>query len=119
MRYLVCAALCAVAAPAVAQIQQIERTEALMLATGRDDPIPVVEEKLQVTIDGEYASTSLVQVVQNNTGAQVEGRYRLRPGINSHVDAFAYWNGEVKIVGEVFEKQLANRVYDAVTTRRR
>jgi Ca-activated chloride channel homolog len=119
MRYLVCAALCAAAAPAVAQIQQIERTEALMLATGREDPMPVVEERLQVTIDGEYASTTLMQVAQNNTGAQVEGRYRLRPGIGSHVDGFAYWNGEQKIVGEVFEKQLANQVYDAVTSRRR
>jgi Ca-activated chloride channel family protein len=119
MRYLVCAAICAAASPAVAQIQQIERTEALMLATGREDPMPVVEERLQVTIDGEFASTTLLQVVQNNTGAQVEGRYRLRPGINSHVDGFAYWNGEDKIVGEVFEKQLANTVYNAVTTRKR
>src|SRR3954471_22669365 len=99
MRYLVCAAICAVAVPAVAQIQQIERTEALMLATGREDPMPVVEERLTVEIDGEYAQTRLLQVVQNNTGARVEGRYSLRAGTGSHVDGFAYWNGEQKIVG--------------------
>ncbi|HUS33605.1 MAG TPA: VIT and VWA domain-containing protein, partial [Kofleriaceae bacterium] len=108
-----------VAIPASAQIQQIERTEALMLATGREDPMPVVEERLTVEIDGELAQTRLLQVVQNNTGGRVEGRYRLRAGTGSHVDGFAYWNGEQKIVGEVFEKQLANQVYDAVTTRKR
>ncbi|HTL33652.1 MAG TPA: VIT and VWA domain-containing protein [Kofleriaceae bacterium] len=108
-----------IAMPAFAQIQQIERTEALMMATGREDPMPVVEERLTVDIDGEYAQTRLLQVVQNNTGGRVEGRYRLRAGTGSHVDGFAYWNGETKIVGEVFEKQLANQVYDRVTTQRR
>src|ERR1041385_7441222 len=109
----------AIAIPAFAQIQQIERTEALMLVDGRQDPMAVVEERLQVDIDGELAQTRLLQVYQNNTGSRVEGHYRLRAGTGSHVDGFAYWNGEQKIVGEVFEKQLANQVYDSVTTRRR
>jgi Ca-activated chloride channel family protein len=113
------ALVAAIAVPAFAQLQQIERTEALMLATGREDPMPVIEERLTVEIDGEYAQTRLLQVVQNNTGARVEGRYRLRAGTGSHVDGFAYWNGEQKIVGEVFEKQLANQVYDSVTSRKR
>ncbi|NVB78835.1 MAG: VWA domain-containing protein, partial [Kofleriaceae bacterium] len=108
--------MCAVAH---AQLVQDERTEAQMIATGQRDPMPIVEERLRVEIDGEHATTTLVQVAQNNTGAQVEGRYRLRAGMNSHVDGFAYWNGEQKIVGEVFEKQLARQVYDSVTTRRR
>jgi len=110
-----------IAGSAYAQLRQIQtdRVEAVMLATGREDPMPVVEERLQVSIDGELASTTLLQVYQNNTGARVEGQYRLRPGSGSHVDGFAYWNGEQKIVGEVFEKQLANEVYNNVTTRRR
>jgi Ca-activated chloride channel family protein len=120
MRVLFAGALVAsIAIPAFAQIQQVERTEALMLATGREEPMPVVEERLTVDIDGEYAQTRLLQVVQNNTGGRVEGRYRLRAGTGSHVDGFAYWNGETKIVGEVFEKQLANQIYDRVTTQRR
>ncbi|NVB84509.1 MAG: VWA domain-containing protein, partial [Kofleriaceae bacterium] len=106
-------------ATAHAQLIQDERTEAQMIATGQRDPMPVVEERLRVDIDGEHATTTLLQVYQNNTGGQVEGRYSLRAGMNSHVDGFAYWNGEQKIVGEVFEKQLARQVYDNVTTRRR
>ena len=106
-------------ATAHAQLVQDERTEAQMIATGQRESMPVVEERLRVDIDGEHATTTLLQVYQNNTGGQVEGRYRLRAGMNSHVDGFAYWNGEQKIVGEVFEKQLARQVYDSVTTRRR
>ncbi|HEX5061712.1 MAG TPA: VIT and VWA domain-containing protein [Kofleriaceae bacterium] len=96
-----------------------EPVEAQMLATGRNDPMPVVEERLTVTIDGQHATTTLLQVFLNNAGAQTEGRYRLRAGMDAHVEGFAYWNGEQKIVGEVFEKQTARQVYDSVTTRRR
>jgi Ca-activated chloride channel homolog len=103
---------------ASAQLIQ-EPVEAQMMATGRTDPMPVVEERLQVTIDGQHATTTLLQVYENNTGGQTEGRYRLRAGFDAHVEGFAYWNGEKKIVGEVFEKQTARQVYDNVTTRRR
>src|SRR6185295_795912 len=37
----------------------------------------------------------------------------------SHVEGFAYWNGEQKILGEVFERQTARQVYDNVTARKR
>ncbi|HEY5944112.1 MAG TPA: VIT and VWA domain-containing protein [Kofleriaceae bacterium] len=103
---------------ASAQLTQ-EPVEAQMIATGRGDPMPVVEERLQVTIDGQHATTTLLQVYQNNTNARTEGQYRLRAGIDAHVDGFAYWNGEQKIVGEVFEKQTARQVYENVTRARR
>ena len=90
-----------------------------MIATGRTDPMPVVDERLNVTIDGQHASTTLLQVYENNTGSRTEGHYRLRAGMDAHVEGFAYWNGEQKIVGEVFEKQMARQVYDSVTSRRR
>ncbi len=103
-----------------AQAQLIqEPVEAQMIATGRSDPMPVVEERLNVTIDGQHATTTLLQVYQNNTGAQTEGTYRLRAGMDAHVEGFAYWNGEQKIVGEVFEKGTARQVYENVTRRRR
>lgn len=104
----------------VAKAQLIqEPVEAQMIATGRTDPMPVIEERLQVTIDGQHATTTLLQVYENNTGGQTEGRYRLRAGFDAHVEGFAYWNGEQKIVGEVFEKQTARQVYENVTARRR
>jgi Ca-activated chloride channel family protein len=96
-----------------------EPVEAVMIASGRSDPMPVIEERLTVAIDGQHATTTLLQVYENNTGGQTEGRYRLRAGMNAHVEGFAYWNGEQKIVGEVFEQKMARQVYENVTARRR
>ncbi len=96
-----------------------ERLEAVMLSGGEQRAIPMGEERLHVTIDGQHATTTLLQVYENTGSAQIEGQYHLRPGTGSHVEGFAYWNGEQKIVGEVFERQLAKRVYDNVTARNR
>lgn len=108
------------ATSAYAQLIQEDRVEATMLATsGPPDRMPLIEERLTIAIDGQHATTTLTQVYDNQTGAQTEGRYRLRAGMGSHVGGFAYWNGEQKIIGEVFEKQIAHQVYDRVTQRRR
>ena len=93
----------------------------MLVAGSRPDRtgIPLAEERLHVTIDGQHATTTMLQVYENQSEAQIEGRYTLRPGSGSHVEGFAYWNGEQKIVGEVFERQAARRVYENVTVRRR
>ena len=120
---LICAGAAALAlAPSgYAQSLAADRVEAMMMIAGNRDQkgIPLAEERLQITIDGQNATTTMLQVYENQTGGQIEGRYRLRPGSGSHVEGFAYWNGEQKIVGEVFERQAARRVYENVTTRRR
>ena len=77
------AAMVAGRCPAVRPaIQQIERTEA---HDARDGSAKTrcrsSRSGCTSTIDGEHATTTLLQVYQNNTGAQIEGRYRLRPGI--------------------------------------
>ncbi len=121
MRSVIVLAIGLFATTASAQlIQDADRVEATMVATsGRADGMPLIEERLNIAIDGQHATTTLTQVYENRTGLVNEGRYRLRAGLGSHVDGFAYWNGEQKIVGEVFEKQIANQVYDRVTQRRR
>jgi len=81
--------------------------------------MPMVEESLRITIDGQHATTRLRQVFRNDAGRIVEGRYTLRAGQGSRVRGFAYWNGEDKIVGEVFERRLAERIYGRVVSRRR
>jgi Ca-activated chloride channel family protein len=92
----------------------IGRTEA-----GRDATMPLVAERLDVAIDRQFAHTEILQTYHNRMPAAVEGQYRLRAGAASRVEGFAYWNGEKKIVGEVFEKETARQVYDEVTGRRR
>jgi len=98
-----------------------DRLEASMIIAGgpRREAIPLVEERLQVTIDGQHATTTLLQAYQHANASPIEGQYKLRPGSGSKVEGFAYWNGEQKIVGEVFERQTARRVYENVTSRRR
>ena len=73
-----------------------------MLASS-GERVPLSDERLDVAIDGQEASTTLVQTYRNGSNARIEGNYHLKPGSGSHVDGFAYWNGEQKIVGEVFE----------------
>jgi Ca-activated chloride channel family protein len=105
---------------AEAQVPATNRLEAMMIASGSEmRAVPIAEERLEVTIDGQEASTKLLQVYRNESRARIEGQYHLRPGLGSHVDGFAYWNGETKIVGEVFERETAREVYNRVTTRRR
>ena len=119
--YVCAALLCGLFAP-VAHAQSIatERLEAMMIAGGGETrAIPMGEERVQVTIDGQHATTTLLQVYENASGNVIEGQYRLQPGMGSHVEGFAYWNGEQKIVGEVFERQTARQVYENVTSRGR
>ena len=47
------------------------------------------------------------------------GCTRCAPGREPRPNGFAYWNGEQKIVGEVFERGVARQVYQNVTRRRR
>jgi Ca-activated chloride channel family protein len=119
MRAVIVVAIGLLSATAHAQLEQREPVEAMMIASARTTGMPLVEERLQVAIDGQHATTTLLQVYDNQTGSQTEGSYRLRAGTGSHVEGFAYWNGEQKIAGEVFEKQLATQVYERVKTRRR
>lgn len=83
------------------------------------EALPLVEERVRTVIDGQHATTELVQVFRNQTSARLEGRYLLRPSLDARVEAFAYYIGEERIEGEVLERQAARQVYDAVTTVRR
>ncbi|HEY4241220.1 MAG TPA: VIT and VWA domain-containing protein [Kofleriaceae bacterium] len=103
-------------------MQRDERLEATMSVGGEvaaGPSIPLREEHLRVTVDGQHASSTLTQVYQPDNAAPIEGRYRLVPGSGAHVDGFAYWNGEAKIVGEVMERDTARRIYDTTVVRKR
>lgn len=81
------------------------------------DPIrlPIVQERFDVRIDRQHATTVLRQSFQNESGEPVEGLYRLALYEGSQVSGFAYYNGETRIVGEVFERGEAREVYEDVT----
>src|SRR5215471_15147660 len=87
--------------------------------SGGSFALPIVDEQINVDIDGQFASTRLRQTFYNRSGDRVEGLYTLHAGPGAKADGFAYWNGEQKIVGEVFERGVARQVYQNVTRRRR
>jgi len=82
-------------------------------------PLPLVEERVRATIEGQHATSELVQVFHNRSTARLEGQYVLRPSMDARVEGFSYYIGEERIVGEVLERQTARAVYDQVTRVRR
>lgn len=81
--------------------------------------LPVVSETLHVRVDDGFASSLHRHVFQNESKARVEGTYRLMVGEGATATGFAYWNGEEKIVGEVFEREAAREIYEALSGMRR
>lgn len=77
--------------------------------------LDLLEERIEVTIDRQYADANLRQVYANRSAERLEGRYTLQAGEGAEVHGFAYWNGEDKIVGEVFEHDTATEIYEEVT----
>src|SRR5262249_25640896 len=85
---------------------------------GPSPNLRAVSERVRVSVDHQYALTVLEQEFENLTDQPLEGRYLLRTA-GASVEGFAYWNGEEKIVGEVFEKQTARALYNNVVSRGR
>jgi Ca-activated chloride channel homolog len=81
----------------------------------RENPLPLEQETLTVTIEEQHATTLLSQQYFNRGSQVLEGVCSLQAGQNSKVQGFAYWNGEKKIVGEVFEKEAAAQLYAETT----
>jgi Ca-activated chloride channel family protein len=78
-------------------------------------PLPMVSEQLTIKIDRQFAESTLTQTFLNKTNDQLEGRYQLMLGEGARVSGFSYWNGSKKIVGEVFEKEVAAEIYGEIT----
>jgi Ca-activated chloride channel family protein len=105
-------ALCLLSPPAAAQLilearPQEEHTGPAALT--------LVSESLRVHIDHQFARTMLEQAYLNGGQHRLEGRALVRAGEGARVLGFAYWNGEARIVGEVFEKETARRIYEQTT----
>ncbi len=86
---------------------------------GRPAKVSLVEETLQIRIDQQYATTKLQQVYRNVGSGRIEMRYEFLPPEGTRVGQFAYYNGEEKIVGKIFERAKAERVYRQITGARR
>src|SRR5438552_12925038 len=99
MKRLIVALLCS-ATPSFAQGVLRERGEP------QHGNLRAASERVRIHIDHQYAQTQLDQEFENVSSQRLEGSYLLRTA-GATVEGFAYWNGEQKIVGEVFEKESA------------
>lgn len=82
---------------------------------GNDATMRLADEKIRATITAQYATTTFRHTYVNESSDQLEGRYIITAGEGARVQGFAYWNGETKIMGDVYEKQVAREVYEEVT----
>lgn len=74
--------------------------------------------KSDVTIDGLLVRTRLVQVFQNRTGMDLEGRYVYRIPPGGGLSDFAIWEDGVRIPGVVVERRRAREIYEELTARK-
>jgi Ca-activated chloride channel family protein len=74
----------------------------------------LASQRVEIDLDRQYATTTLTQEFENLLPARIEGAYTLRTSGGTLAEGFAYWNGEEKIVGEVFERSRARAVYDQI-----
>lgn len=79
------------------------------------NPLPLEYERVRVTIEEQHATTTLLQQYVNRSEQVLEAECAISAGQGAKVQGFAYWNGEAKIKGEVFEKEAAAQVYNETT----
>ena len=82
---------------------------------GDEATMRLSDERVRTVINGQYSTTTVRQTYINETKSVLEGRYIITAGEGARVQGFAYWNGETKIVGDVYEKEVAREVYEEVT----
>lgn len=104
--------------PLYAQATSGEVSAAALEARAEDGNsalLPLVNETIVTQLDDGHASEHFEHVFQNESKARVEGNYRLMIGEGAAATGFAYMNGKERIVGEIFEREAAQSVYEAMT----
>lgn len=102
--------------PALSSAQEVSGP--LMIArseSGASASLPLFAEELKIEIDQGHATTEFLHTFQNETKDNLEGRYQISLGTIATATGFSYWNGKQRIVGEIFEKSVAEFVYQSVT----
>jgi Ca-activated chloride channel family protein len=87
--------------------------------TGNASALPLVEETLLVRLDDGHATVTHRDAFQNESTARLEGTYKLVVGEGATATGFSYWNGEERVVGEMFEREKAQQIYEALSGLRR
>ncbi|MCO6510364.1 MAG: VWA domain-containing protein [Aridibacter famidurans] len=76
--------------------------------------LPVKSVNIDTKIDGQVATTKVVQVFENRTGFTLEGIYLFPIPEDASVEGFAIWENGKRLTGEVRSKEEARRIYDQI-----
>lgn len=104
--------------PALAQTSEAPPRAVALEARSEDGnttTLPIVSESLRVRIEDGHATATYDHVFQNESSAPLEGNYRLMVGEGATATGFSYWNGGERIIGEIFEREAAREIYEAMT----
>ncbi len=75
--------------------------------------------RVNVSIDGQVATTHVDQVFVNEGEFEVEGTYIFPLPEDASISEFAMWVDGVKLEGQVLEREEARRIYEDIVRRRR
>jgi hypothetical protein len=82
-------------------------------------PLRMKAVKADVAIRGQFASTDMEMIFQNETQQRIEADFIYTVPDGAVVTYFAYWFGSEKVVARVVEKQRAAAIYQHITSRMR
>ena len=72
-----------------------------------------------VSIEGQFATTTLTLVFQNDCSGQTEADFIYTLPSGAVATYFAYWAGEEKVIARIVEKKRAAAIYRRITSWRR
>ena len=81
--------------------------------------LPVKSIELDTKINGQVATTHVVQVFRNDTPYTLEGTYFFPIPETASIVEFAIWENGKKLVGEVRSREEAHRIYDEIVRRQK
>ena len=81
--------------------------------------LPVKSIEIDTKINGQVATTHLVQVFRNDTPYTLEGTYFFPIPETASIVEFSIWENGKKLVGEVRTREEARRIYDEIVRRQR
>lgn len=85
----------------------------------REIPYLTVENhRVNVTIDGQVATTRVDQIFRNDSQWSLEGTYIFPLPENAAISQFAMWIDGQKVEGQLYTKEEARRIYDNIVRRR-
>lgn len=76
--------------------------------------LPVKSINIDTKIEGQVATTKIVQVFENRTGFTLEGIYFFPLPENASVEGFAIWENGKRLTGEVRSREEARKIYDRI-----